>query len=325
MCFHLRRLILGTAVSFLILTFVQTSKSQTVEPKVSQPASRVRLTVTVTSSKRFVTELNQENFQVWVDKDPAKIVNFSNQEVPVSLGVLFDASASTGTLGTKKQSGNLSLFQQTLAKFFELSNPANDYFLVGFNIKPQLLVDWTSDTASIVDNLGVVKPAGDTALYDACYVAIEKLQHGRHSKRVLLLISDGQDNTSRFTFEQLRELLRESGILLYTIYLQSPAEDAGSSLGIGGQAFMDELTATSGGYSFIGKIFGRQRDADKIFETIANELRNQLSLEIEPRGVTSGKKWHKIKVKLTSTSGDRAIKNLTLRTRAGYYSFSDSN
>jgi hypothetical protein len=88
---------------------------------------------------------------------------------------------------------------------------------------------------------------------------------------------------------------------------------------------MDELTATSGGYSFIGKIFGRQRDADKIFETIANELRNQLSLEIEPRGVTSGKKWHKIKVKLTSTSGDRAIKNLTLRTRAGYYSFSDSN
>lgn len=321
----LERLILGAAVSFFFLTVFQTSKSQTFEPKVSQPASRVRLTVTVTSSKRFVTELNQENFQVWVDKDPAKIVNFSNQEVPVSLGVLFDASASTGTLGTKKQSGNLSLIQKALAKFFELSNPANDYFLVGFNIKPQLLVDWTSDTASIVDNLGVVEPAGNTALYDACYVAIDKLQQGRYTKRVLLLISDGQDNTSRFTFEQLRELLRESGILLYTIHLQSSAADAGISLGMEGEAFMYELSATSGGYSFIGKIFRRQRDAEEIFETIANELRNQLSLEIEPRGVTSGKKWHKIKVKLTSTSGDRAIKNLTLRTRAGYYSLSDPN
>jgi Ca-activated chloride channel family protein len=255
MCFHLRRLILGAVVSSLILTFFQASKSQTVEPKVSQPASRVRLTVTVTSSKRFVTELNQENFEVWVDKDPAKIVNFSNQEVPVSLGVLFDASASTGTLGTKKQSGNLSLIQKALAKFFELSNPANDYFLVGFNIKPQLLVDWTSDTASIVDHLGVVQPAGNTALYDACYVAIDKLQRGRYPKRVLLLISDGQDNTSRFTFEQLRELLRESDILLYTIHLQNSADDEGSSLGMEGEAHMYELTATSGGYSFRGKNF----------------------------------------------------------------------
>ncbi|MFZ0060504.1 MAG: hypothetical protein WAL47_00540, partial [Pyrinomonadaceae bacterium] len=114
-------------------------------------------------------------------------------------------------------------------------------------------------------------------------------------------------------------------ILLYAIHLQNSAEDEGRSLGMEGEALMYELTATSGGYSLIGKIFRRQRDADEIFETIANELRNQLSLEIEPRGVTSGKKWHKIKVKLTSTSGDRAIKNLTLRTRAGYYSFLDSN
>ena len=325
MCFNIKRFILGAAVSSLILTFFHTSKSQTVEPKVAQPVSRVRLTVTVTSSKRFVTELNQENFQVWVDKDPAKIVNFSNREVPVSLGVLFDASASTGTLETKKQSGNLSLIQKALAKFFELSNPANDYFLVGFNIKPQLLVDWTSNTASIVSNLGDVKPAGNTALYDACYVAIDKLQQGRYPKRVLLLISDGQDNTSSFTFEQLRELVRESGILLYTINLQSSAEDALSSLGMGGEGFMYELTATSGGYSFIGKIFRRQRDAEEIFEMIANELRNQFSLEIEPRTVISKKKWHKIKVKLTSTSGDRAIKDLTLRTRAGYYSLSDPN
>ncbi len=322
MCFHLKRLILGAFVSYLILTFFQTSKSQTVQPKPS--LSPIRLTVTVTSSKRLVTELNLENFQVWVDKDPAKIVRLSNQEVPVSLGILFDVSASMGTLRTTKKLGELSLIQRALAKFFEHSNPANDYFLVGFNVKPQLLVDWTSDTASIMDNLGVVKPKGNTALFDACYVAMEKLQRGRHSKRVLLLITHGQDNTSRFSFHEVKELLKETGILLYAIHLQS-SEAAGSALGMEDEGVLYELTTTSGGFLYIGKIFRRQRDAEEIFETIANELRNQFSLEIESRGVASKKKWHKIKVKLTSTSGDSAIKNLTLRTRAGYYSLSDPN
>ena len=315
MFFQLTRLILGAAVFFLILTVLQTSKCQTVEPKVSQPASRVRLTVTVTSSKRFVTELNQENFQVWVDKDPAKIVRFTNQEMPVSVGLLFDSSGSMSTLGTKK----LSSIQRALARFFELSNPANDYFLVGFNLKPQLLVDWTSDTASIANKLSVVKPIGNTALFDACYLAIEKLQHGRHAKRVLLLISDGQDNSSRFSFQEVRELLKESGVLVYVIYLQS-SEGAGNSLGMEGQGVLSELATTSGGFFlFVGRIFLSQRDTDEIFESIANELRNQVELYIEPRGVTSRNKWHKIKVKLTSLSRDPAIKKLTLRTRAGYY------
>ena len=322
MSFHLKRFILGAAVSSLILTFFQTSKSQTVQP--SPSPSPIRLTVTVTSSKRFVTELNQENFQVWVDKDSAKIVRLTSQEEPVSVGVLFDVSASMGTLRTTKKVGELSLIQRALVRFFELSNPANDYFLVGFNVKPQLLVDWTSDTASIMDNLGVVKPKGNTALYDACYVAMEKLQHGRHAKRVLLLISDGQDNTSRFSFQEVRELLKETGILLYAIHLQS-SEAAGSSLGMEGEGVLSELTTTSGGFLFIGRIFRRQRDAEEIFETIANELRNQFSLEIQPPSVTSKKKWHKIKVKLTSASGGSAFKNLTLRTRAGYYSFSNAN
>ncbi|HET6668988.1 MAG TPA: VWA domain-containing protein [Pyrinomonadaceae bacterium] len=320
MCFHLKRLILGAAVSSLILTFFQTSKSQTVQPTPSP--SSIRLTVTVMSSKRFVTELNQENFQVWVDKDPAKIVGFTNQEVSVSLGVLVDASASMGTLGTRKQSGDLSLIQRALARFFELGNPANDYFLMGFNVKPQLLVDWTSYTASIVDNLGVVKPKGNTALFDACYLAIEKLQRGRHPKRVLLLISDGQDNISRFSFHEVKELLKETGILLYAIDLQS-SEYSGTALDLEGEAILSELTTTSGGFSF--RISRRQRNADEIFGTVANELRNQFSLEIESRTPTSKKKWHKIKVKLTSQPQGSAIKDLNLRTRAGYYSFSDSN
>jgi len=317
MSFQFKRLILGAAVSSsLILTPFQTSKSQTVQP--SQSPSTIRLTVTVTSSKQFDSELKQENFQVWVDKDPAKIVRFSNQEVPVSVGLLFDTSASMDPPAPKKGFGEWSPIQRALARFFELSNPDNDYFLLGFNVKSQLLVDWTSDTASVIDKLGVVKVKGNTALFDACYLAMEKLQHGRHQKRVLLLISDGQDNTSRFSFNEVKELLKETGILLYAIHVLSP-QDAGSSLGMEGQWILDELTTTSGGFLLIGRVFRRQRDADEIFATIANELRNQLELEIEPPSVSSEKKWHKIKLKLMSSPHVPSIKNLTLRTRAGYY------
>ena len=132
MSFQLKRLIFGATVSLILILF-QTSKSQTVQPKESP--STIRLTVTVTSSKQVDSELKQENFQVWVDKDPAKIVRFTNQEMPLSVGLLFDSSGSMRALGSKK----LNSIQRGLARFLELSNPANDYFLVGFNLKPQLL------------------------------------------------------------------------------------------------------------------------------------------------------------------------------------------
>jgi len=313
MSFQFKRLILGATVSSLILILFQTSKSQTIKP--SESASTIRLTVTITSSKQFDSELKQENFQVWVDKDPAKIVRFTNEEMPVSVGLLFDSSGSMNALGTK-----LNLIKRALARFFELSNPANDYFLVGFNLKPQLLVDWTSDTASIVNKLDEVKPTGMTALFDACYLALEKLQHGHHQKRALLLISDGVDTDSRFSFQQVEELLKESGVLLYAINLQS-SDDAGSALGMEGQAVLSELATTSGGFFlFVRKIFISQRNADEILATIANELRNQVELDIEPQRVTAKKKWRKFKVKLISPPNGPSIKNLTVRTRAGYYS-----
>jgi len=314
MPFQSRLLILGVTVFSLILTFPQLEHSQPV-PSTQSP-SAIRLTVTVTSDKRFVTELNQENFQIWVDKDPAKILHFTKQEVPISLGVLVDASESMNTLGAKKQSGNLSLIPRALARFFELSNQANDYFLLGFNVKPQLLVDWTTDSTSIIDKLDVVRPQGSTALFDACYLALEKLQRSRHPKRVLLVISDGQDNGSRFSFRELKELLKETGILVYAIQLQT-AEYANSALDLEGEAILSDLTSTSGGFSF--RVSRGERDADEVLGTVATMLRNQFSLEIEPRTVSSEKKWHKIKVKLVSLPHDPAMKNLVFRTRAGYY------
>lgn len=307
---------------FLAITTVSTN-GWAQEPQSKLPSKTpapLRLTVTVTNENRFVTELNRDNFQISVDKVPARIVHFSNEDSPVSVGILFDSSGSIGRLGTKKASADkLSIVQQAMAKFFELSNRSNDYFLIGFNVKPQLLADWTLDTAVIVDKLGELKPGGNTAFYDACYVAIEKLQQGRHPKRALILISDGQDNSSRYSLENLRKVLRETDVLLYSIDLR-PAEYAGSSLGLESQGILDELTSTSGGFAFTGKIFRRQRDADEIFETIANELRNQYTIGIDPLNLSPDSKWHKIKLKINlPADAPRKMKNLSARTREGFF------
>lgn len=285
-------------------------------PKLSaQTTAPIQLNVTVHNGKRYVTELNQYDFQISVDNKPAKILHFSNQESPISVGILFDVSYSVGKLGMKKRSEKeLTLWQQAMARFIALSNGSNNYFLVGFNVKPQLLVDWTSDAKVIIDKLGELKPSGETAVYDACYVAMEKLQHGRHPKRVLLLISDGVDTSSRYTFEDLKKLLRETDVLLYSVDLHTN-EDVGSSFGMEGQLFLDALTATSGGTHITGQALKRRQDADEIFETIANELRNQYTIAIEPPSL-SGDKWHKIKLKVKPP---REMKDLTVRTREGFY------
>lgn len=312
--------LLGVFLSLATTSVSLNYGNQEPQPKpIAQTSAPLRLHVTVTNEKRFVTELNQNDFEVSIDKVPAKIVHFSNEDLPVSLGILFDASYSMWSRGTKA-SGNPSIVQQALEKIFALSNETNDYFLVGFNEKPQLLADWTSDGKVIVDKLVGVRPTGNTALYDACYLAVDKLQQGRHSKRVLLLLTDGQDNTSRYSFENLRELLRETGVLVYSINFPS-GEGSGSALAAEGEAILSELTAISGGWSFTARTFRRQRDVNEIIETIAKELRKQYSIAVEPLNSPKDKKWHKIKLKVNlSADGPSELKKLSTRTRAGFYS-----
>lgn len=313
--------LLGIFLSLAMSVAVNDGKQGTPPKLISQTSEPIRLHVTVTNERQFVTELKQDNFQVSMDNIPARIVHFGNEDLPISMGILVDASHSMGSLGTKKDSGNLSIVEQSLAKFFELSNPANEYFLVGFNEKPQLLADWTSDGAVILDKLVGLKPSGNTALFDACYVGLDKLQYGRHLKRVLLLITDGRDNTSRYSFANLRELLRETGALLYSIYLPSK-EDVGSLLTVEVEGILSELTATSGGRSSKARLSLKQRDFDKILEMIARELRKQYSILIEPPNSPKNKEWHKIRLKLNLPAGTRSeLKKLSTRTRQGVYSW----
>ena len=203
----------------------------------------ITFTVTVTDTYgRYVSGLSKGAFAVFDNKKPQEITFFSDDDSPVSVGVIFDVSGSMSGDKVKRA-------RDALSKFIQTSHDSDEYFLIAFNSRAQLLLDKTRDGDSVLNKLTFVETKNNTALYDACYLGVEKVQRGAHPKRALLLISDGQDNDSRYTFNELRKLLKESDVTLYGIGILS-GSDAGSSLGMEGQGILDELAGVSGGKAF---------------------------------------------------------------------------
>jgi len=284
--------------------------------------SPIHLNVTVTDkSGALVKGLQADHFEISVAKKPARVVSFSDADSPVSVGIVFDSSGSMQSGSDNATRKNFFVLREALRRFLELNNESNEYFLLGFNVKPQLLIDWTSDRTKLNDNFDHLNVFGNSAFYDACYLAVDKLQRGRHAKRVLILISDGEDNVSRYTFVELRELLKNSGVILYAINF--PREvDAGSSVGMEGRGVLEELSSLTGGvaiYSTAGRSL-RFSDAQTVFERIANELRHQYAISIVTDEPNNSQKWRKIKVRIKPpTNASKNFNQLTARTRAGFY------
>jgi Ca-activated chloride channel family protein len=266
----------------------------------------ITLTVTVTDTYgRYVSGLNKNAFTILEEKQPQEITYFSDDDAPVSVGVIFDVSGSMG--GDK-----IRRAREALSKFIQTSHDSDEYFLIGFNSRAQLLLDKTRNGDAVLDKLTFVETRGQTALYDAVYLGVEKVQRGTHPKRALLVISDGQDNNSRYTFDNLRRLLKESDVTVYGVGILS-GSDAGSSLGMEGQGILDELSGVSGGKAFFPR---SGAEMDDIFEQIALELRHQYSIGYKPANFTGDGKWRKVKVKVTPPRG---LPRLFVRSKEGYY------
>ena len=267
----------------------------------------ITLTVTVTDNYgRYVSGLDQKAFSIFDEKAAQEIAFFSDDDAPVSVGVIFDVSGSMNGSKIKRA-------REALGRFIETSQDSDEYFLIGFNTRAQLLLDKTRDGDAVLNKLTYVQPKSQTALYDACYLGVEKVQRGAHPKRALLLISDGQDNSSRYTFTELRRLLKESDVTVYSIGILD-GSDAGSSMGMEGQGILDELSSVSGGKAFFPNT---EAEMDEIFERIALELRHQYSIGYRPTNFANDGKWHKIKVKVTPPRG---LPRLFVRSKEGYYS-----
>ncbi|HBB86804.1 MAG TPA: VWA domain-containing protein [Blastocatellia bacterium] len=271
----------------------------------------ITFTVTVTDTYgRYVSGLGKNAFTVLDEKKPQEITFFSDDDSPVSVGVIFDVSGSMG--GDK-----IRRARDALSKFIQTSHDSDEYFLIAFNSRAQLLLDKTRDGNAVLDKLTFVQTKNNTALYDACYLGVEKVQRGAHPKRALLLISDGQDNNSRYTFNELRRLLKESDVTLYGIGILS-GNDAGSSLGMEGQSILDDLAGVSGGKAFFPR---SAAEMDDIFEQIALELRHQYSIGYKPTDFANDGHWHRIKVKVTPPRG---LPRLFVRSKEGYYAIPGS-
>jgi Ca-activated chloride channel family protein len=270
----------------------------------------ITFNVTVTDIYgRFVSGLGKNAFSIFDDKQQQDITFFSDDDSPVSVGILFDVSGSMS--GEKVRRA-----RDALAHFVQTSHDRDEYFLIGFNSRAQLLMDRTRDGNAVLDKLTFVQTKNNTALYDACYLGVERVQRGTHPKRALLLISDGQDNNSRYTFGELRRVLKESDVVLYAIGILG-GSDVGSSLGMEGQGIMDELAGVSGGKAFYPR---SGAEMDDIFEQIALELRHQYSIGYRPPNFLNDGKWHRIKVKVAPPRG---LPRLFVRSKEGYFAIAN--
>jgi Ca-activated chloride channel family protein len=266
----------------------------------------VTLTLTVTDIYgRYVSGLKKEAFTIFDEKEEQEITFFSDADSPVSIGILFDVSGSMG--GDK-----IVKARNALERFINTSHPSDEYFLIAFNNRAQLLLDGTRDGESVLRKLTLVQPRNNTALYDALYLGTDRVTRGSRQKKAILIISDGQDNASRYNFNEVKRMMKESDVVVYAVGILD-SRDASSMTGMQGQAYLDEITSLTGGKSFYPKT---DVELDEIFERIALELRHQYSIGYTPKGFEPNGQWRKVRVRVKPPRG---LPRLTVRNREGYY------
>lgn len=301
------------ALLLLPALFLVAALARPAAPQSPAPAPRPHtLTVTVTDKNgNPVAGLKPEDFGVFEGKLRLPLVSFSGGDEPASIGILLDASGSVMSAPRGMQE-----VHDALSRLVATANPSNEYFVLAFNQKPQMLVEPTTDRAAVTGALGRIfesRRRGMTALYDAVYLAVDKVAYGRHPKRVLLLVSDGQDSVSQYTFREARRALIESDATLYAVNV--PTGEA--VLDYTGRAILEEMASVTGGRFFAPFT---EKELKGVFETLANELRYQYRLGFVPAPVKRKDGWHELKIKVADLIGPKNKKvGLVARSRPGFY------
>jgi Ca-activated chloride channel family protein len=277
----------------------------------ARPGARIRMNVdmvlvpiTVTDPmNRLVTGLEKDDFQIFENAAQQKISSFASEDAPVSIGIVFDLS---GSMGSK-----LVRARESILQFIKTANPQDEFFVIGFNDRPELIEDFTNSVDDIQARLATVRSGKRTALLDAIYYAVIKMKDARHERKAILVVSDGGDNNSRYTQNELRSQVRESDVELYAIgifdaYAATTEERTGPLL-------LDDLSEETGGRMFRVDDMSEMGD---IAEKISTELRNQYVIGFHPADLTRDGKWRKVKVKINPPQG---LPPLTVHARTGYY------
>ncbi len=249
----------------------------------------VLVPVTITDEgHRPVMDLQKHDFSLYEAEQEQQIRYFSMEDAPVSIGILLDLSRS--------MSNKIVMARAGVEEFLKTANPDDDYFVIGFADRPELLAETTTSQEEIVEKLEAAEAKGHTALLDAIYLGMHRLRWARHQRRALLIISDGGDNHSRYGADEIKRLVQESDVEIYAIglfdsFFKTPEEWRGEKL-------LNSITAATGGRTIKVKHLNKLPEAAG---EIGLELRNQYMLGYHSSARHDGQ-WRKIKVRVTSAA-----------------------
>jgi Ca-activated chloride channel family protein len=267
----------------------------------------VLIPVSVTDPmSRFVTGLDKENFKLSEDKVDQEITQFSSEDAPLSVGIVFDTS---GSMGAKLQRS-----RQAVTQFMKTANPQDEFFLVEFNDRPEIVQTFTSETQEVQNRLTFTQAKGRTALLDGVYLAMNQMKKGHNPRKAILIISDGGDNSSRYTETEVKNAVREADVQIYAIGIFEPVSSRGRTVEeMGGPGLLAEMAEQTGGRHFAVDNLAELPD---VAAKIGIELRNQYLLGYSPKNTARDGKYRRVQVKLVKTTG---LPQLHAMFRTGYY------
>jgi Ca-activated chloride channel family protein len=278
----------------------------------SDSPPQILLRVAVTDSKgRLIANLKQDAFTI-IDRDAEQSISlFANEDVAASIVFLIDTS------GSMKYGPTPAMIKQSIVRFIQQGRNDNEYLILSYADHAQLLVDWTRDLnqiAGALNSLAHAVPKGSTAAYDACDRAIESVRVRPNPKHVVILITDGEDNTSHDSFARVRESLKRSDVIVYAAFVFRDIESSFS-----GQRFLRDILSFSGGTGFP---VNSGPTMNETFDFFARELRHQYLIGYRPNNSDAG--WHPVKImvraiEILGLPKTNKPQKLSARTRQGYY------
>ena len=312
---------LVTLTLFTSLALAQTTTESKAQQTTSPPdlqqgavptfrahADLVLIPVTVTDDvNRFVLGLQKEDFQLFEDGVEQNVSLFSGEDAPLSVGVLFDKSAS--------MSYKLGSSRDAITQLLNALNKEDEAFLVEFADLATLSVGFTGNTAEIRSALKNAQASGMTALLDAVNTGLVEMKEAKNSRKAIVVVSDGGDNRSHYTAAQIESLVREADVQIYAMGVFEPVfSSALTPEEISGPRLLSEIAMQTGGRAFAAAVPG---DMPSVATRIAVELRNQYVLGYYPNNKSRDGKYRNVEVRVAPPPGLGSP--LKVHWRLGYY------
>ena len=266
-------------------------------------------TTVLDDRQRFADGLKQENFRVFEDKVQQKLSVFKREDVPVSMGLVIDNSGSMRDKRPKVNEAAITLVQA--------SNPQDEAFVVNFNddFYLDLDKDFTSSVPELKEALERIDSRGSTALYDAIIGSLDHLKKASRDKHVLLIVTDGEDNSSHYTLEKTIRDIQKTDTVIYGIGLLSQESKKSAKKA---RRALEEIAKASGGVAYFPE---NVEDVHNICQQVAHDIRNQYTLAYYPTNDRRDGTFRSVSVEIIPPRGRG---KLVARTRSGYYAPSDN-